>query len=83
MVASRRIPLFSWLSNAANVLEILICKKVKIDNKIYEKLDRGSIGSTPKYGIGAPPKKNKEFQNDPTLGKGWGLRTCRTPLQHS
>ena len=27
------------------------------------------IGSSPKYGIGPPPKNNKEFQNDPTMVK--------------
>ena len=36
-------------------------------------------GSSPKYGIGLPPKNNKKFQNDPTLVKGQGLKTYRTP----
>ncbi len=31
------------------------------------KLDRGSIESSPKYGIGPPPKKNIELKNDPTM----------------
>ena len=30
----------------------------------------------PKNSIGPPPKKNEEFQNDPSLVKGHGVRTC-------
>ena len=52
----------------------------ELDSKLYDnrdpygnryELDRGSIGSSPKYGIGPQPKKNKDFQNDPNIVKGW------------
>ena len=43
------------------------------DDKISE-LDLHSIGSSPKFSIGTPPKKYNDFQNDPLLVKGHGLR---------
>ena len=38
------------------------------------KLDLHSIGSSPKYSIGTPPKKYNDSQNDPLLVKRHGLR---------
>ena len=64
----------------------LFLKNAKIDEKDFKfvisaidynkktELDLHSIGSSPKYSIGTPPKKYNDFQNDPLLVKGHGLR---------
>ena len=51
-----------------------LISQVYLDLDSREQLDLHSIGSSPKYSIGTPPNKYNDFQNDPLLVKGHGLR---------